>query len=100
MIDEALLKILRCPKDLSPLSLAKPQLLVQLNRAIAAKQIVNLKGDRVEQPLKNALFSESSELLYPIINQIPALLPGEAIPLNQLGPLDQLLKTSREKTDA
>jgi len=100
VIDEGLLKILRCPKDLSPLALAKPQLLEHLNRAIAARQIVNLTGDRVEQPLKNALFSGSSELLYPIINQIPALLPGEAIPLNQLGPLDQLLKTSREITDA
>ena len=86
VIDDALLKMLRCPNDLSPLSLAKPQLLEQLNQAIVAKQIVNLKGDRVEQPLKNALFSNSSELLYPIVNHIPAMLPGEAISLNQLDP--------------
>jgi uncharacterized protein YbaR (Trm112 family) len=87
VIDDTLLKMLRCPKDLSPLSLAKPQLLEQLNQAIVAKQIVNLKGDRVEQPLKNAIFSNSSELLYPIVNHIPAMLPGEAISLNQLDPL-------------
>ncbi|MEO2045928.1 MAG: hypothetical protein ABGX16_05080 [Pirellulales bacterium] len=87
MIDDALLKMLRCPKDLSPLSLAKPRLLEQLNQAIVAKQIFNLKGDRVEQSLKSALFSNSSELLYPIVNHIPAMLPGEAISLNQLDPL-------------
>lgn len=88
MIDDALLKMLRCPKDLSPLSLAKPHLLEQLNQAIVAKQIVNLEGDRVEQPLKSALFSDSSELLYPIVNHIPAMLPGEAILLSQLDLLD------------
>ncbi len=84
MIDEALLKILRCPKDLSSLSLANPQLLVRVNRAIAAGRVVNLEGADVQRQLKSALVNETGGLLYPIINQIPALLPGEAISLSQL----------------
>jgi uncharacterized protein YbaR (Trm112 family) len=94
VIDEALLKILRCPKDLSPLSLANPQLLARVNRAIAAGRIVNLEGVGVQRQLKDALVSETGALLYPIINQIPALLPGEAISLSQLD------NTNGEKTDA
>jgi len=94
VIDEALLKILRCPNDLSPLSLANPRLLARVNRAIAAGRIANVEGIRPEQQLESALISETGELLYPIIHQIPALLPGEAIPLNQLS------DRHWEKTDA
>ena len=94
MIDEALLKILRCPKDLSPLFLANPQLLVRVNRAIAAGRVVNLEGADVQRQLKSALVNETGGLLYPIVNQIPALLLGEAISLSQLD------ITNGEKTDA
>ena len=94
VIDETLLKILRCPKGLSPLTLANPQILERVNRAISAGRIVNFEGVRVQQRLESALINESGELLYPIFQQIPALLPGEAIPLNQLG------DTNQEKTDA
>ena len=85
MIDKALLKMLRCPKDLSPLTLASSQLLQRVNQAIATGQIANLEGTRVEQGLDGALVNESGKLLYPIVQQIPALLPGDAIPIHQLG---------------
>jgi uncharacterized protein YbaR (Trm112 family) len=94
VIDQSLLKILRCPKDLSPLSLANSQLLERVNRVIEAGRIVNLEGVCVQQQLESALISDTGELLYPIINEIPALLPGEAIPLNQLD------EPYREKTNA
>ncbi len=101
VIDEALLKILRCPKDLSPLTLANSQTLEQVNRAIEGGQIVNLDGARMQQRLESALINHSGELLYPIIQQIPALLPGEAIALSQLGDANrQLGDTNRENPDA
>ena len=93
MIDEALLKILRCPKFLSPLTLANRQLLERVNRAIVDGRIVNLEGTRMQQRLESALVNQSGELLYPILQQIPALLPGEAIALNQLG------DTNRQNSD-
>ena len=94
MIDEALLEILRCPRDLSPLALADSPLLERLNRAIEAGRIVNSEGTRVEQRLAGALINQSGELLYPIVQQIPALLPGEAISIRQLD------DTKQEKADA
>ena len=82
-MEDQLLQLLRCPEDLSPLALADDELLQRLNRAIAMGHVVNLGGDPVQRLLEQALVSESSGRLYPIVKQIPVMLPGEAISLGQ-----------------
>lgn len=88
VIDNSLLQILRCPEDLTPLSSADAGILERLNRAIAAGRVVNLGGERVEKPIENGLVREMGDWLYPIVEQIPVMLPSEAIPLNQLSEND------------
>ena len=81
-----LYRLLRCPVDMSPLALADDELLQRLNRAIEMGHVMNLGGDPVQRPLEQALVSGSSERLYPIVKQIPVMLPSEAILLGQLSP--------------
>ena len=84
MIDKETLKILVCPKDHSPLSLADHRLTDRLNRAIAAGRIVNQAGRKVTEPVSAALVREDRTVLYPIVDDIPLLLADEAIPLEQI----------------
>lgn len=84
MIDAELLKLLVCPETRTPLSMAEPELLDRLNRAIAAKDVRNRAGQEVAQPLESGLVREDRAVLYPIVDDIPALLVDEAIELSQL----------------
>ena len=85
MIDKELLRILVCPKDHSPLSVADAELLARLNQAIAAAKVKNLAGRAVTEPLAGGLVRQDKTLLYPIVDDIPVLLADEAIPLDQIG---------------
>ncbi len=84
MIDAELLKLLVCPESRTPLAMAEPELLERLNRAIAANRIRNRAGQEVAQPLEGGLVREDRAVLYPIVDDIPALLVDEAIELSQL----------------
>jgi uncharacterized protein YbaR (Trm112 family) len=83
MIQREILSILVCPEDHSPLSLAEPEMLARLNRAIAAGKDRNRAGRAVEQPLQAGLGRADNSLLYPIPDDIPVLLIDEAIALGQ-----------------
>ena len=85
MFRDELLHILRCPEDHSALAPANDTLLSQLNAAIRAKRLRNKAGHLVEQEIEGGLVRTDGKLLYPIVGQIPVLLPDEAIPLNQIG---------------
>jgi uncharacterized protein YbaR (Trm112 family) len=63
---------------------AETALVEDINRRIAARTLMNLAGDRLERPLDGGLIREQGDRLYPIIDQIPVLLPDEAIDLTAL----------------
>ncbi len=84
-MNDSLLKMLRCPDDLTPLTLADADLIERLNRAIEAGNLFNLAGERIERRLRSGLIRELEDRLYPIVEHIPMLISEEAILLSQLG---------------
>lgn len=84
MFDQQLVKTLRCPQNQSPVALAANELVEQINRGIAAGQVTNLGGHRLDQPLDAGLVREAGDVLYPVINAIPVMLPDEAVELSQV----------------
>lgn len=81
MIDAKLIDILRCPQSRTRLRLASPEVMLKINRAVEAGAAVNLAGERLAKPLDAGLVREAGDILYPVIDQIPVMLPDEAIDL-------------------
>jgi uncharacterized protein len=79
MIADRLIEILRCPQDRSRLHPADDALVARINRAIASGTAVNAAGEKLTKPLDAGLVREAGDLLYPVIDQIPVMLPDEAI---------------------
>ena len=84
LINNRLLEILRCPQDQSTLSPADPELVERTNRSIAAGQLVNLAGQKVENPIDGGLLRAAGDVMYLVVDDIPVMLPDEAIALSQL----------------
>ena len=82
MFDRSLLDILCCPEARGKLSMADESTLSSLNSAISAGSVKNVGGERVTEPLTEALVSEDGKRLYPIREDIPVLLTDEAIALS------------------
>lgn len=78
------LEILRCPQDGTRLHLADAALVDRLNCTIAAGRLSNVAGEAVERALDGGLIREAADRLYPVFDQIPVLLPDEAIDLTRL----------------
>lgn len=81
MIDANLIEILRCPQDRSQLSIAAPEIVDRINAAINAGAAVNLAGERLTKRIDGGLIREAGDLLYPIVDDIPVMLPDEAVEL-------------------
>jgi len=83
MIRPDLLKMLVCPENRAPLEIASSELVAKINRAVAAGQLTNKAGRKLEKPLDGGLVREDRAVLYPIVDEIPMMLVDEAIPLDQ-----------------
>lgn len=83
-MEKRLLNLLRCPVTHKGLSLARREMLGRVNTAIKAGEVSNRDGTVLAESLSEALITDDSKLLYPIVNGIPVLLEGESISLGQL----------------
>lgn len=83
-IDGKLLEILCCPVSKTPLTRLSPARLEKLNKAIRAGEIQTVHGEAVEQALHEALITEDSKVMYPVIDNIPILLEEKGIGTTQL----------------
>jgi uncharacterized protein YbaR (Trm112 family) len=73
------LKLLVCPQNRTRLQRASPRLIEQVNRAIAVGRIGNAAGRVVRSQIDGGLLVDDVHLLCPIVDEIPLLLPDEAI---------------------
>jgi uncharacterized protein len=83
-IDGKLLEILCCPVSKTPLARLTPSRLKTLNRAIAAGEVQYVDGEPVDEPLREALITEDSRVVYPVVDGIPILLENRGIGTTQL----------------
>lgn len=83
-VDGKLLEILCCPVSKTPLTRLSPTLLENLNAAIRSGDVQTIQGELVEQTLTEALITEDSKVIYPVIDNIPILLEEKGIGTTQL----------------
>ena len=82
-IDGKLLEILCCPVSKTPLVRLSSDRLAKLNAAIDAGEAQFVNDDPVEQALKEALITEDSRVIYPVVDDIPVLLAEKGIGTTQ-----------------
>ena len=82
-IDGKLLEILCCPVSKTPLTRLPTSRLKTLNEAITAGTVQYVRGETVEDPLREALITEDSKVIYPVIDDIPILLEDKGIGTTQ-----------------
>ena len=83
MIDSELLEILCCPASKTPLTRLASKRLKALNGAIARGEVQYVRGETVVEPLGEALITEDSKVIYPIVDDIPILLEERGIGTTQ-----------------
>jgi uncharacterized protein YbaR (Trm112 family) len=85
MVDASLVAILACPETHQPVHVADPATVEKVNAAIAAGALKNRDGETVGDAIQTGLVREDGAYLYPVRDDIPVMLIGEAIPLADLG---------------
>lgn len=83
-IDGKLLEILCCPVSKTPLTRLPAGKLKILNQAISSGDVQYIQGDPVTEILSEALVTEDSKVIYPVIDGIPILLEEKGIGTTQL----------------
>ncbi|MBN8547962.1 MAG: hypothetical protein J0M12_01465 [Deltaproteobacteria bacterium] len=78
-IDEMLLKILVCPENKTPVTLAESALIEGLNQRIAQGNLKNRGGSVVKEKIESGLLRADGKYLYPVREDIPIMLVEEAI---------------------
>ena len=83
-VDGKLLEILCCPVSKVPLNRLERTRLEKLNLAITSGSIQYVRGQLVEEELKEALITEDGKVIYPVLDDIPLLLEENGIGTVQL----------------
>ncbi len=83
-VDGKLLEILCCPVSKSPLTVLGADKLEKLNAAIAQDEVLYVGGEKVTEPLQEALITEDHKVIYPVQDNIPVLLEENGIGSTQL----------------
>lgn len=78
-MDKKLLDILCCPNSKQSLNLLSNQQLECLNKAISEQTLLQLDGQKLSTPLKQALITKDQKTIYRIDDGIPVLLVEEGI---------------------
>lgn len=81
MIDPSLLALIRCPIDGQSLTVGSEELTRELNRRIESQQLRDRTDGLVDQPLESVLVTADGSRAYPVRDEIPTLIPSEAIEL-------------------
>lgn len=82
VIDPQLLALIRCPKTGQPLRMGTEEELQRVAAAVERGTCCDASGESVTDPPAGGLVTADGSWLYPIRDQIPALIPGEAISLS------------------
>jgi len=83
-MDRKLLDLLVCPTTRQPLHLLDKTGLAALNQAIANGSVTRADGSAQTTPLTAALVTHDRKTLYRVEDDIPVLLPEEAIASAQI----------------
>ena len=83
-VNGKLLEILCCPVSKTPLRHLEGSRLEKLNRSIEAGEVQYVRGEKVEATLREALITEDSKVIYPVVDDIPVLLEDRGIGTTQL----------------
>jgi uncharacterized protein YbaR (Trm112 family) len=78
-----LLEILCCPVSKTPLTVLGWQKLDKLNDAIKSGEALFVDGEKVTDPLPEALVTEDGKVIYPVQDDIPVLLEEKGIGTTQ-----------------
>ncbi len=79
MISAKLLPLLRCPLSGQPLVIADQGVLDRLEALRAAGALRYRSGEAVSRTLEAGLIREDGTQFFPIVDNLPLLLPDEAI---------------------
>ncbi len=84
MVDAELVEILACPETHQPVTVADEALVQRVNQVVGAGSLKNRDGQAVTEPIQTGLVREDGAYLYPVRDDIPVMLIGEAIALGSL----------------
>jgi uncharacterized protein YbaR (Trm112 family) len=84
MIDRRLLDILCCPVTKSPVRLLSPEELEALSRAVAAGSVRTDAGAILKAAPPAGLITRDGRTIYRIDDDIPVMLPDEAVATAQI----------------
>jgi uncharacterized protein YbaR (Trm112 family) len=82
-VDGKLLEILCCPVSKTPLIMLGQEKLDKLNSAIASSEALYVDGEKVTEPLQEALITEDGKVIYAVQDDIPILLEEKGIGTTQ-----------------
>ena len=75
------LELIRCPITLQKLEIASVDLVERLRALLRDGKLMNRLGTNVTDDFQSGLLNESKSWFYPVIDDIPTLVPDEAIAL-------------------